>query len=200
MFVLSVIEDVININPQNFGNELQTIEDEIEKKFAGKVLLDVGLCVCFHDVVEIGPAYIYTGDGVGHTTVKFRLVVFHPFIGEVIMGRIAAATIDGLKATTGFFDAVSISATSLHNNADDPQKYEYNEETNEWFWDYSVPLVMPAGAQIRFRVQSISFNPPTSIIPTEDRVAEQNKQLPPMVINATICGAGLGMDAWWSQQ
>jgi DNA-directed RNA polymerase subunit E'/Rpb7 len=44
-----------------------------------------------------GPAFVYTGDGVAHATVKFRVVVFRPFIGEVIMGRIFAGSIEGLK-------------------------------------------------------------------------------------------------------
>jgi DNA-directed RNA polymerase III subunit RPC8 len=201
MFVLSLIEDVINIHPQNFGNELRTIEDEVEKKFAGKVLLDVGMCVCFHDIVDIGPAYVYTGDGVAHATVKFRVVVFRPFIGEVIMGTISSSTTEGLKATLGFFDAVTIPASVIHGGSDE-QNYKFNTDTNEWFWDYEgSALNMPVGAHIRFRVESIVYNPPTSITPTEgEGEGEQNKQPQPMVIHATICGSGLGMDVWWSQQ
>lgn len=62
------------------------------------MLLDVGLCVCFHDIVEKGPAFIYTGDGHAHATVKFRVVVFRPFIGEVLIGKLVESTSDGLKS------------------------------------------------------------------------------------------------------
>lgn len=37
MFILTQIEDDVKIQPQNFRNEIKTIEDEIEKKYCGKV-------------------------------------------------------------------------------------------------------------------------------------------------------------------
>lgn len=37
MFILTHIEDEVKIQPQNFRNEIKTVEDEIEKKYCGKV-------------------------------------------------------------------------------------------------------------------------------------------------------------------
>jgi DNA-directed RNA polymerase subunit E'/Rpb7 len=41
MFVVALIEDDVKIMPQDFRNEIKTIEEAIERKFCGKVLLSL---------------------------------------------------------------------------------------------------------------------------------------------------------------
>jgi len=38
-----------------------------------KILVDVGLCICFYDFVEVGDPYIYPAEGAAHQLVKFRI-------------------------------------------------------------------------------------------------------------------------------
>ena len=38
--------------------------------------------------MEIGDNHLITGDGASHTRVKFRVLVFRPFIEEIIVGKI----------------------------------------------------------------------------------------------------------------
>ena len=79
MFVLSIIkvwlsssrlhphrsyQDTIPVLPANFGPPRhQAITDEINKKYANKVLHDVGLCICMFDLVEVGEGKVRYGDG-----------------------------------------------------------------------------------------------------------------------------------------
>jgi DNA-directed RNA polymerase III subunit RPC8 len=79
-------------------------------------LVDVGLCICFYDFIEVGDPYIYPAEGSAHQKVKFRLgmssqmlknyllnifvVVFRPFIGEIIAGRICSCREDGIKGVS----------------------------------------------------------------------------------------------------
>lgn len=57
--------------------------DQIDIKFANKIILDVGLCISLFDFLEIGDPYVYPAEGSAHQRVKFRMVVFRPFAGEV---------------------------------------------------------------------------------------------------------------------
>ena len=57
--------------------------DQIDIMFANKVLVDVGLCITLFDFLEVGDPYIYPAEGSAHQRVKFRMVVFRPFVGEV---------------------------------------------------------------------------------------------------------------------
>ena len=82
-----------------------------------QVVHNVGLFIVLHDLTYVGDSYIFPGDGASHTkgilwqicvytaatsccnihTVRFRFVVFHPFIDEVIVGRIRSSSADGVK-------------------------------------------------------------------------------------------------------
>jgi len=52
-------------------------------------------------------------DGGAHVNVEFRMIVFRPFKGEVLTGRISSATAAGVKVRTDFFDEVFVPAGAL---------------------------------------------------------------------------------------
>lgn len=52
-------------------------------------------------------------DGGAHVNVEFRMIVFRPFKGEVLTGRISSATAAGVKVRTDFFDEVFVPAAAL---------------------------------------------------------------------------------------
>ena len=59
---------------------------------ADKVVADLGLVVSLYDILHIGGGFIYPGEGAAHFQVKFRLIVFRPFVGEVVVGRLERST------------------------------------------------------------------------------------------------------------
>jgi DNA-directed RNA polymerase III subunit RPC8 len=84
MFLLAVIEDKLRTLPDQFARDSEAVLlDQIDIKFANKVLVDVGLCITLFDFLEVGDPYIYPAEGSAHQRVKFRMVVFRPFVGEV---------------------------------------------------------------------------------------------------------------------
>jgi len=206
MFVVIIVEDTIKLHPSNFGNKIQTIEDEIEKKFTGKIILDVGLCIGLHDIQTIGDALVYPGDGSAHIHITFRLVVFRPFVGEVIEGKILFSTPQGIRVTIGFFDEILIAPDMLPI----PSFFE-----EVWIWKYQDKhlMNMENGQAIRFRVESVQFNnvdPPLATIPDKvnkgksdasTQIKEKEdavlSRLSPMVISASVHESGFGMVAWW---
>lgn len=49
------------------------------------------------DILEYSGGYVHPGDGAAHYLVKFRLVVFRPFVGEVILGHVKTSESDGIQ-------------------------------------------------------------------------------------------------------
>lgn len=88
MYVLAEMRDIVSIKPWQFDQDLKlVIEDELNKKFANKVIYQLGLCVALFDILKIEDSYIFPGDGSSHTRVTFRYVIFRPFLDEVLVGN-----------------------------------------------------------------------------------------------------------------
>eukprot|EP00955_Chlamydomonas_euryale_P067610 359882-Chlamydomonas_euryale.AAC.2 len=43
-----------------------------------------------------------------HRQVRFRLVVFRPFVGEVLVGQLKSCSREGLRVSLGFFDDILV--------------------------------------------------------------------------------------------
>ena len=68
MFVLTRISDVIPVTPELFDTDYaQVLVEEIDRKYANKVISDVGLCVTIYDIINIGDAFVHPSDGTSHS-------------------------------------------------------------------------------------------------------------------------------------
>jgi len=79
------------------------------------VLNGQGLCICLHGLDSVGPPIIYGGDGAAHVRVQFRLAVFRPFAGEVIIAKVKACDPTGILVSVDFFDHIFIPAHALQH-------------------------------------------------------------------------------------
>ena len=68
----------------------EAITAALNEKYPNRVVPQLGLCIALYDVVAVGEAQIHPGSAAHHTHVEFRLVVFRPFVGEVLEGSPAA--------------------------------------------------------------------------------------------------------------
>jgi len=88
MYVLTEMRDIVHVKPWQFDQDLRVVvEDELNKKYANKVIYELGLCIALFDILKIEDSYVFPGDGSSHTRVTFRYVVFRPFIDEVLQGK-----------------------------------------------------------------------------------------------------------------
>ena len=55
----------------------------------------IGLVISLFDILEIGDSHLVAGDGASHTRVTFRVLVFRPFIEEIIVGKIKSSNSEG---------------------------------------------------------------------------------------------------------
>ena len=84
MFMLITTEDILPVSPKLFQLDLETVVKVlINKKYANHVIQNVGLAISLYDLISLDDSYIYQGEGDAYTRVRFRLIVFSPFLGEV---------------------------------------------------------------------------------------------------------------------
>ncbi|GAA49376.1 DNA-directed RNA polymerase III subunit RPC8 [Clonorchis sinensis] len=68
MFILAKLEDTVVIHPKYFGTDLkETIEHELNARFANKLVYKVGLCISLWDLLEVQESFISDVDGAYHT-------------------------------------------------------------------------------------------------------------------------------------
>ncbi|XP_053953345.1 DNA-directed RNA polymerase III subunit RPC8 isoform X2 [Anastrepha ludens] len=217
MFVLAELKDTIRIAPDQFHLKLvEAIRDEINRKLANKVLLNLGLCIALKDIVSLKDSIILPGDGASHTEVLFRYIVFRPAIGSVLTGKIRSCSREGVHVTLGFFDDILIPPSALQH----PSRFEEAEQA--WVWEYPLEdgakhdLFMDIGEPIKFRVsreifeESSPIGPPktdtqqasTSAVASAAAAAstQQTEVKTPYRIVAAINESGLGVLSWWDQQ
>lgn len=202
MFVLSEFRDVIRVPAENLGQPIEEVlAEELNKRFANKVVLDVGLVICLHDIVDVGESYIYCGDGAIHTKCVYRMIVFRPQVGEILCGTLKSSSKEGLSISLGFFDSIIIPPQQLNEPS------HFNEIDQSWTWNYEDEgqthvLMLEVGEQLRFRVHSEEFvdvspHGPTNISNIPMAASKVDKKEVPYTIVGSICESGLGLVKWW---
>ncbi|KAJ4721139.1 DNA-directed RNA polymerase III subunit RPC8-like [Melia azedarach] len=190
MFYLSKIEHTLRMPPHLLSLPLdEAIKIELENIFLDKVIANLGLCISIYDINEIEGGFIYPGEGASTHTVKFRLIVFRPFVGEIIAARLKESDANGLRLSLGFFDDVYIPAHLLPS----PSRSEPDKRYDvRWIWEFGdTKYIIDGLDEIKFRVLSVKYPP----IPIEQ--AEGSKPFAPMVITGSIDYDGLGPVSWW---
>ena len=157
MFQLSRLEDDnVKILPENLGKPtLEAIVEVIERLYVDKVIRDLGLVITLYDVVSVEGGTVYPGEGSAHFKVVFRVVVFRPFVGEVLEATLKRSDEEGLRVSLGFFDDVFVPAHLLQ----DPSNFDDKEKL--WVWEYQgdakQKMHFDLEEKIRVRVQSVRF-------------------------------------------
>ncbi|XP_009110974.1 DNA-directed RNA polymerase III subunit RPC8 isoform X2 [Brassica rapa] len=184
MFCLSELEDTVRVPPSDLNLPLEVaIKKALQKLFLDKVL-SIGLCVSIYGIKSIEGGFVLPGDGAATYKVRFRIVVFRPFVGEVIAAKFKESDSNGLRY-------VYVPAPLIPTpNRCEPDPYNRNQM--RWVWKYGDDeFIIDDSCQIKFRVENISYPP----VPTER--AEDAKPFAPMVVTGTIDDDGLGPVSWW---
>ena len=190
--------DTVKIPPWLFNVDLgDAVKVELNRRFANRVIHNVGLCICLFDVLKYEDSFIFPGDGSSHTRVHFRFIVFRPFIDEVITGKIKSCSREGVTVSLGFFDDILIPPEYLQQ----PSKFDDSEQV--WVWEYassedSHDLFMDINEIIRFRVADETFIDTTPQSNSTDTVNKENRS--PYCLKAHISEPGLGLLSWWTDK
>jgi len=188
-FNLSRLSDTVQIQPRDFGKDLlEAITAALNEKYPNRVVPQLGLCIALYDVVAVGEAQIHPGSAAHHTHVEFRLVVFRPFVGEVLEGTIIGCDEAGLRVSMGFFDNIHV-PRHLIGFAQGAVRWSPDERL--WFWqvDEASQLWFDTGDPhlkenpVRFRVQEVAYSKEVNVASKEADTG------------ATGAGAGAGAGA-----
>ncbi|XP_055822981.1 uncharacterized protein LOC129891596 [Solanum dulcamara] len=192
MFYLSEIEHTLRLPPHLLNLPLnEAIKGELEGLFVDKVIANLGLCISIYDILSVDDGFIYPSEGASTYTVKFRLVVFRPFVGEVITARLKESKAEGLRLSLGFFDDIYVPAHLMP----DPSRSEPDPDHKNqvrWIWTFDEQDYPIDGVdEIRFQVLNVSY----PSMPLEQD--KDSKPFAPMVIKGSLDADGLGPISWW---
>lgn len=129
MFNLAVIDDTIKLEACQLGSDtVSALTYNINAKYSNRILPNVGLCISHFDFSSISEGHLKNGDGCTYYKATFRLIVFRPFKGEILVGKVKSCDEDGVRITLGFFDDIYVSRDALPM----PSGYDHTEAA--WFW------------------------------------------------------------------
>ncbi|CAG7847507.1 DNA-directed RNA polymerase III subunit rpc8 Short=RNA polymerase III subunit C8; AltName: Full=RNA polymerase III subunit C25 [Serendipita indica DSM 11827] len=212
MFILTEIRDTVALQPHTFGFEpTEVIARELNKKYANRILQDIGLVISVFDLTKCGEGKVRYGDGCLWYKVEFRLAVFRPFISEVLIGKVKSQDEDGIRVTLTFFDEVHIDKSQL------PAPCAFDSSRQKFFWaaqmepdtkrtelmdsPFQERLYIELDAPIRFRVEGDEFYDDEPGPPKAAQGAKYDltvSKRPPYRIFASIAGQGMGPLEWWA--
>ncbi|KAK8056274.1 RNA polymerase III subunit Rpc25 [Apiospora rasikravindrae] len=192
MFILTKIADLVQIAPAQFEKHSRVaIEDNINAKYSNRVIQKIGLCICMYDLLWASEGLIGHGTGLVNVNVEFRLIVFRPFKGETILGRISSATPEGINIRTDFFEEIFVSYKEL------PESCEFNHNAQLWTWVVDDDrMYYDKNEPVRLSVIDEVWYDQVPESTAEDAV-EQAKKISPYSIQGTMMKEGLGVCIWW---
>ncbi|KMT15909.1 hypothetical protein BVRB_3g055960 [Beta vulgaris subsp. vulgaris] len=191
MFFLSQLEHRLRLPPHLLNLPLEdSIKGQLQSIFLDKVIAKLGLCVSIYDIKSINGGFVLPVEGAPTYTVVFRMIMFRPYVGEVIAAKLKDSNSKGLQLSLGFFDDVYVPFYALpvpsHSEPGD------NPKQVKWVWrfnDEDYPI--DEESEIRFRVTRVDYPP----IPLEQE--EGSKPFAPMLVTGSLDSDGLGPIAWW---
>jgi len=175
MFTLATIEDSIRLGPETFSlGHHAALNQEINRKYANKVIPNVGLGIALYDVLFSKDAQIRNGDGGIYVECKFRVVVFAPFVGEILVGWISSCTLEGINVRMEFFDDIFLPASMLFEGS------QFVPKEQAWVWNVNeMDLFLDTNEKLRFRVERTEFTKTS------------------MRVIGSSSVEGLGLISWW---
>lgn len=194
MFILSQLTDLIRVPPLSFNVAVHyVLKDELHKKYSNKVISNLGLAISVWDIEDIKDGLLKPGDGGAYVEVKFRMIVWKPFVGEILTGWVADCSAEGIKVRMGFFDDIFIPKDYIFESC------TFSPADKAWVWqmDDETKLYIDLNEKIRFRVEEeifVNVKPKSS---SEALGLDDTNKAPPYALIASCQTDGMGCVSWW---
>ena len=157
MFQIVEVEDIIRIEPINFGNELNEIAKTILKgRYESTITPDLGYVILIMNVNAEKTGKIIPGDGATYQPVQFKLLSFLPKLHEIVEGEVVEITDFGAFIRVGPTDALLhlSQITDEYLNSDVRQGLITAKESNR---------TVQVGTNMRVRITALSLTRGTSM-------------------------------------
>lgn len=175
MFILYEVLTNVDI-PAEFLSEnfREAVTDKIESQYIGKIIKDEGVCIALYqlqiqetEVKEEGLSCKCLGS----------FVVFKPFLGEVLTGKIKDCNHEGITVSLNFIDAFI-----PYSNLAEPSSFDELERVFVWHYE-EADLFYDIGETVRFKVVGYW-------LPEEEGMLIQ--------LLGSVNQDGLGLLQWWN--
>ena len=157
MFQIVEVEDIIRIEPINFGNELNEIAKKILKgRYESTITPELGYVILIMNVNAEKTGKIIPGDGATYHPVQFKLLSFLPKLHEIVEGEVVEITDFGAFIRVGPTDALLhlSQITDEYLNSDVRQGLITAKESNR---------TVQVGTNMRVRITALSLTRGTSM-------------------------------------
>jgi len=206
---------VIQIEPSDFvKRSAAALEDNINEKYANKVIQKVGLCICFYDLLTATEGLIGHGSGVINVKVTFRLIIFRPFRGEVLEGTISESSPAGIRLHIELFDDITVPGP---NNLLEPATYSLKDHVWVWTSEDGGKYHFDKNERVRFRIEeeiwqdqaadeeggiiAVDREPDSGDTEAARRKREEDERKrrgkTPWRLVASMAQGGMGILRWW---
>lgn len=103
MYVSLTIKDTVKVACHLMrSNIAEATTDQIHRKYSNRVLRGEGICVAVIRVVQLGTPYIHPTKGAVTVRVTFEVLVFKPFLFEILMATVHSCDASGIVLSLGF--------------------------------------------------------------------------------------------------
>ncbi|KAI5301726.1 DNA-directed RNA polymerase III subunit rpc25 [Ascosphaera atra] len=143
-----------------------------------------------YDLLESSDGLIGHGTGLVNVnggqrkSFKFRMIVFRPFRGEIVLGKITSGSEKGIKISLEFFNDILVPPSLLLDGA----RFDYTDQV--WVWDTEdgSTLYFDIGETVRFRVEAEEWHDQIPDAPTdlEGKTASERKPAYSIIVR-TVC-------------
>ena len=195
MYTLASLSDLIRVPPHLFNRHIHSVlRDELHHKYANKIVTNLGLAVTVWDILKINDGLLKPGDGGSYVEVLFRLVVWKPFVGEILTGWVSDCSSDGIRVHMKFFNEIFIPKAYLFETC------EFRPAEKAWVWKpgEDTELFIDIKEKIRFRVEEEAF---VCVKPKSSSEAlgldEATNKAPAYALIASCQTDGMGCVSWW---
>jgi DNA-directed RNA polymerase III subunit RPC8 len=212
MFTLVTIKYSVRIAPSKLALDFEEcIIDELNSKFCNKIVPNCGLAIKVFDLEQVGDPLVHPGDSSMTIAVTLRMIVFRPFNGEVVVGKVRMCDEQtGISVSLGFFDDIIIPPGLM------PEGCRWDAHERVWVWSFDGnDMFVDPEEPIRIRILSEVFTE-TAPTPKEVLIASMaaaqpaDNHMPPPTpppslynnppyrLIASIAEDGLGLVSWWN--
>ncbi len=152
MYAMVKVEDTVRILPEDFGEDLdKVIEEIVQDAFEGSMRKDHGLIVVADNIRPVGDGQIIHGDGAMYQKVEFDALMFKPELQEVIDAVVCEIVEFGAFCHIGPLDAL-VHMSQIMND------YVEVDSENEVITGKEKKQQLKTGDTVRARVVSVSLN------------------------------------------
>lgn len=152
MYAMVKVEDTVRILPDNFGEDLDKVVEEIvQDAFEGSMRKDHGLIIVADNIRPVGDGQIIHGDGAVYQKVEFDALMFKPELQEVMDAVVCEIVEFGAFCHIGPLDAL-IHMSQIMND------YVEVDSENEVITGKEKKQQLKTGDPVRARVVSVSLS------------------------------------------